>query len=273
MKLLGASAACIFAFTIPFWYYMISVSEMRESLTIETTFLAKTIEKTIQIRPDMWEWEVIRMEEIASQPSLLAKRCEREIRTASGIIVAKTDLTVPRPVIKASATFFDSGRPVGSIQAILSIRTQIIFTALLGIFSSLLSYLTYFLFRTYPIRKLDSTLAELQHAEEEQRRSRKIAEQLAEETTVIAEIGKLIGSTLDIDEVYERVAAEARKLIPCDRIAINLNNFQENTSRVAYFSGLSIRDRGTGDSVPLAGTFSEELIRTQNKPALPTYEQ
>ena len=116
----------------------------------------------------------------------------------------------------------------------------------MGILSSLLGYLIYFLFRTYPIRKLDSTLAELQRAEEEQRRSRETAERLAEETTVIAEIGRLIGSTLDIDEVYERFAAEARKLIPFDRLAMNLNNPQENTSRVAYISGSDIpwRERG-----------------------------
>ena len=41
--------------------------------------------------------------------------------------------------------------------------------------------------------------------------------------TSIAEIGKVVGSTLDIDEVYERFAAEARKLIPFDRLAVNLH--------------------------------------------------
>ena len=58
-------------------------------------------------------------------------------------------------------------------------------------------------------------------AEEEQRRSREIAERLAGELAVIAEIGRLIGSTLAIDEVYERVAAEARKLIPFDRLSVS----------------------------------------------------
>jgi hypothetical protein len=45
----------------------------------------------------------------------------------------------------------------------------------------------------------------------EQHRNREIAERLAKEMAVIAEIGRLIGSTLDIEEVYERFAAlEAR---------------------------------------------------------------
>ena len=213
MNLLGAFAACVFAIAIPLWYYLVSISETRYSLSMEVAFLAKSVEQIIQSQPNMWEFETVRMQEIVSQPTLHGKRCEREIRTAAGVTVAKTNLTAPPPVIKASATLFDSGHPVGSIEAALSIRTQIVFTVLLGIFSSLLGILLYTIFRTYPIKKLDSTLAELQQAEEEQHRSRDIAEQLAKEMAVIAEIGRIIGSTLDIEEVYDRFAAEAQKLI------------------------------------------------------------
>ncbi len=66
-------------------------------------------------------------------------------------------------------------------------------------------------------------ITERKRAEEEQRRDRETAERMAEEMTIIAEIGQVIGSTLDIDEVYERFAAEARKLIPFDRLAVNLH--------------------------------------------------
>ncbi len=104
-------------------------------------------------------------------------------------------------------------------------------------------------------------VAEAKRAEEEQRRDRESAERLAEETKVIAEIGRLISSTLDIDEVYERFAAEARKLIPFDRLAINLCNLQENTFRVAYVSGTDIADRKRGDSASLAGTLTDLIVR------------
>ena len=50
---------------------------------------------------------------------------------------------------------------------------------------------------------------------------RKRAEQ---EIDILAEIGRVIGSTLDIDEVYERFAVNARKLIPFDRLSVNLIN-------------------------------------------------
>ena len=261
MKLLGTSVACIFAIAIPFWYYMLSVSEIRDSLTIETAFLAKSVEKIIQTRPDMWEFESVRLQEIVSQPTIEGNLRERVIRTAAGRAVAKNDFATRRPVISASVALFDSGRPVGSFEARHSIRTPVVFTVLLGILSSFLGTLIYVIFRTYPIKKLDSTLADLQRAEEEQRLSRETAERLAEETAVIADIGQLIGSTLDIDEVYERFAVEARKLIPFDRIAVNLFNIHENTLTIAYVSGADIPHRKQGDSPPLTGTLTEEVIR------------
>jgi diguanylate cyclase (GGDEF)-like protein/PAS domain S-box-containing protein len=86
---------------------------------------------------------------------------------------------------------------------------------------------------------------------------RKRAEQ---ERETLVEIGRVIGSTLNIDEVYERFAVEARKLIPFDRLAVNLFNTQENTLTIAYVSGADIHNRKLGDSPPLAGTLTEEVI-------------
>ena len=89
---------------------------------------------------------------------------------------------------------------------------------------------------------------------------RKRAEQ---EIVILAEIRQLIGSTLDIDEVYERVADEARKLIRIDSLNVNLYNFQENTMRVAYASGLSIDGRRQGDPLILEGSLSEAVMRAR----------
>ena len=86
-------------------------------------------------------------------------------------------------------------------------------------------------------------ITEHKRLEEEQRRDRGSAERLAEEMKVIAEIGRLISSTLDIEEVYERFAAEARKLIPFDSLIVNLKKPQEDTMDIAYASGADIPER------------------------------
>ena len=56
------------------------------------------------------------------------------------------------------------------------------------------------------------------------RSSEEEAKRLAQENAIMAEIGRIISSTLNIQEVYERFAEEAHKLIPFDRIAINIIN-------------------------------------------------
>jgi len=270
MRFLGGLAASIFAITIPFLYFGLSVYALQESLRIETAHLAKTIEKNIQTRPDMWEFEHNRLLEIVSQPTIDGHLDERTIRSAAGTVVAKTDFSATSPAITASASFFDSGNPVGSIESRRSIRKQFFVTALLGMLSSSLGYLFFFIFRTSPIRSLENALADLQRAEEKERQNREAAERLAGEMATMADIGRLIGSTLEIDEVYERFAAEVRKLIPFDRIAINLCNLQENTFRVAYVSGMDIADRKREDSPPLAGTLSDLIMRERTSRLIQT---
>jgi PAS domain S-box-containing protein len=100
-------------------------------------------------------------------------------------------------------------------------------------------------------------------AEEEQRHSRQMAERLANEMAVIAEIGRIIGSTLDIDEVYDRFAAEVKKLIAFDRIVVNLNDPQKGVICTSYSSGLDVPGRRPGDIYPLSGSVNETLMRTR----------
>src|SRR3972149_6923781 len=132
MSILGAFAAFVFFIFIPSAYYAISISGMRQNLTSEVEFLAKSIEKVIQARPDLWEFESIRLSEIVSQPSIHGEEHEVEIRNVSGTLLAKTDFIELHPIISVSETLFDSGRLVGSIVVKHSIRTKIITATLLG---------------------------------------------------------------------------------------------------------------------------------------------
>ena len=100
-------------------------------------------------------------------------------------------------------------------------------------------------------------------AEERLRKSEEGAKRLAEERAIIAEIGRIIGSTLNIEEVYEHFAEEARKLIPFDRININTINFEEGTATTAYTAGPRTPGRQAGDTFPLAGSATEEVLRTR----------
>jgi PAS domain S-box-containing protein len=99
--------------------------------------------------------------------------------------------------------------------------------------------------------------------EEAQRRSEEAALLLAQETGVMAEIGRIISSNLDIEEVYERFAEEVRKLIPFDRIVVNLIDRQAGTVTITYVSGAEIDGRERRDVFLLAGATMDEMVRTR----------
>ncbi len=107
-------------------------------------------------------------------------------------------------------------------------------------------------------------ITERKRAEEELERSEKQALRLAMENAAVAEIGRIISSTLNIQEIYERFAEEVSKLIAFDRIAINTINPDDQTTTISYVTGIETEGRKTGDTIPLAGSLTEEVFRTRS---------
>jgi PAS domain S-box-containing protein len=98
----------------------------------------------------------------------------------------------------------------------------------------------------------------------EQKRAEEAAKRLSQENAIVAEIGRIISSTLNIEEVYERFGAEVHKFIPFERITINNINPKENTFVVLYNAGLDMADRKVGKAVPLTGTATEWVMQNRS---------
>ena len=92
----------------------------------------------------------------------------------------------------------------------------------------------------------------------------KAVKRLSQENAIMAEIGRIISSTLNIEGVYERFAEETRKLIPFDRIMINLADLKNNTITTAYITGVDVPDQRPGNITPTTGTATEEIVRTRS---------
>ena len=91
-------------------------------------------------------------------------------------------------------------------------------------------------------------------------RSEQRSTHLAEENAVLAEIGRIITASLDVDQVFQRFAAEARKLIPFDRIAITALDLGQGTATASYVEGTQIPEWSSGESHPIAGTLTEAVV-------------
>ncbi len=100
--------------------------------------------------------------------------------------------------------------------------------------------------------------------EEVLQQSEDSAKRLARENELVAEIGRIISSTLNIEEIYERFAEKMREVLPFDRISINIADLAKNTNTIRYASGHEASSRRTGEIIPLAGTMTEEVIRTRS---------
>ena len=88
----------------------------------------------------------------------------------------------------------------------------------------------------------------------------KIVEATSEEMAVIDEIAKLLTTTLEIDEVYERFALEIQRLVRFDRSSVNIVDQPTGTYTLKHLVGSPRPLYPVGSSVPLSGTETERLI-------------
>ena len=89
---------------------------------------------------------------------------------------------------------------------------------------------------------------QVEKAEEEQRR-------LAHEMQALAEIARIMSSSLDIAEVYERFAEQVRLLIPIDRIAVSTVGSDDRTGIARYVWGMAVSGLAQGLAAPLEGPY------------------
>ncbi len=87
------------------------------------------------------------------------------------------------------------------------------------------------------------------------------ANRLARQNATIAEIGRIISSSLEIEDVYAGFAEQTRNLIPFDRLSVNLILSETDAFMPAYVFGMAVPGRGVGEVSPLDGTLSAEVRR------------
>ena len=114
------------------------------------------------------------------------------------------------------------------------------------------------------IRCIIQDITERKKTEEALKRSEEESKRLAQENAAVAEIGRIIGSTLNLDEVFERFTEELKRLLPFDRIVINLIDVEQRTAKNIYMAGKSVAGRKVGEAYPLEGSGSAEIVRTKS---------
>jgi len=122
------------------------------------------------------------------------------------------------------------------------------------------------------LREWRSTI-ERRTAEEELRQYREHLEKLVEERTaevkradeemaLADEVARIVTSTLDINEVYERFALEVKKLVDFDRMNINVIDQDAETSTLKYLIGPARTDNSVGRVNSIQDTENQAVLET-----------
>ncbi len=80
---------------------------------------------------------------------------------------------------------------------------------------------------------------------------------------ILAEIGRIVSSSLDLEEICERFSLALNKLIPYDRIAFVLIEGKNNLFSYQYVKGVKVSKSEKGDRGRIEGTIVEEILRTR----------
>lgn len=87
-----------------------------------------------------------------------------------------------------------------------------------------------------------------------------VFERLAEENAVLAIIGRVMTASTDMDEVYEMMAAQLRRLVPFDRLVISTLDGPGQIAETVYATGIRVRGHDGGASVPTVGAPTERVM-------------
>lgn len=89
---------------------------------------------------------------------------------------------------------------------------------------------------------------------------------LLQESSLTSEIGKVLGSTINLEEIYQSFAIfadEVKKIIPFDRLSTTIINPEDNTLQISYAIGMDLSNWPVGEVRPLSGSSAEEVMRTK----------
>ncbi|MFQ6026101.1 MAG: GAF domain-containing protein, partial [Dehalococcoidia bacterium] len=109
---------------------------------------------------------------------------------------------------------------------------------------------------------LEHLAHQISHAVENNRLYAQIAAS-NEETAVVDEVARIITSTLDIDEVYEKFALEMKRLASFDQLTVNVIDEETGLSEVKYLFGQEIPEHYIGQTKPLSGSLTAYVMTTR----------
>ena len=105
---------------------------------------------------------------------------------------------------------------------------------------------------------------ERQRAEVALRHSEEALRELANVQTVLAEIGRVVSSSLQLEQVFDGFAERVGRLMPFDRIAVGLADTNQGRFKYAFARGVEVASSGPGHMACLPGSIAARVVETKS---------
>lgn len=158
------------AIALPGGYFSLNYLSLIKQVETVADVKAGAVNVLTTTNPDLWTFQVQRMEELLLRyPGSLATY-RATVRDAAGNSLLTVGVAGDAPVLVRSSPIYDSGRVVGQVEITHSYRAVVFGTLVAGLLGLLLGVLVYATLLVLPLRALRRVTAALSESEERFRR-------------------------------------------------------------------------------------------------------
>jgi len=158
--------AAIVALGLPAGYWGLSYQYQVGAMRAEAQYSAAQVTQYIALNPEMWRYQVLRLDEMLGNDLTETALPERRriLDESSRIIVASEEM-LDAPVLSIRAPLFDAGKGVGYFETSRSFRPLLLDTGLLALLALGLAAAVFGVLKILPLRALNRALDSLRQSE------------------------------------------------------------------------------------------------------------
>jgi PAS domain S-box-containing protein len=157
LALFTAFIIALIAVAAPSGYYLSSYKYMEGELHAHARMIAGAVSAITTRNPEMWQYEHTRLLDAISKPEAIGPDMAVRILRMDGTVVVETDRYIRKPVISQRIEIYDSGDPIGKVEAVRSLVPLLGITFFIGIAGLVTGWLVYTMIKILFLRTLLET--------------------------------------------------------------------------------------------------------------------
>ena len=258
LRWIAGGIAGIVALCVPLGYWLVVYNFQAEATSVDAEIHAEMVTERININPDLWRFEIPRLDAIAATHRGTQTLAEsHSIVDMQGQILAPSTQPLAAPVLTRSTPLLDSGTVVGHFISSRSLLPQLQSTALVSLFSLLLALLIYISLSVLPLRELTHTLHTL---EQERQHLRAVVDNAIEGILTFDAQGTVLSLNPAAQAMFEQPGADAVGRLAADLLPqIDLTD-SEHSSGLSPGRTETVARRQDGTPFPIELSLSRAML-------------